>query len=215
VKRTTFRSPVSSAYGSAWLIFGLVVAVVMGVLAWPKVQEASRKAKVDTVMSVVRTYQLACLSFYGRNGTYPLDGEEGVPDGRGGFLQLPDGRTLQPGNTTLGDILVHKGYLPPLSFPLGTPDNPVAIRALSAEVLVRKLGPGILFASAPTATKVVVLVVPDLPIESARKLMHLFQKDKNTESQSSGSSAQGPRDCRLFMHPTGDKADAYLYLAHE
>jgi len=215
MKPPALRIVTSAGSGSAWLIFGLAVAVVLGILAWPKIQEASRKAKMDTVASVVRTYRLACLSYYGRNGTYPIDGQEGIQDGTGEYLRLEDGRILDPANTTFGDILVQKGYLPPLTFPVDNEARSVAIRALSAEVLVRKLGPGILFASAPTATRVVILSVPDLSSDSGAKLVEIFQQEKAGLPGGGGKGEIPTGDCRLWPHPDGEKADAFIYLAHE
>lgn len=210
----------SPGFGSAWLIFGLVMAIFFGVLAWPKIREASQKAKIDTVASLVRTYRLACLSYYSRKGTYPLDGQEGITDDRGQWIQMQNGRVLNPAETTFGDILIHEGYLSEITFPLAAGSGAPAIRSLSAEVLVRRLGKGILFASAPTATRVVVLTVPGLPMASARGLEEIFRKDRGPGG-SQGSSAETPSseevvgDCRSVPSQNGQQAEAFIYLAHE
>lgn len=214
--RHPFRcTPHSPAFGSAWLLFGLAFVVILGVLAWPKIQQASEKAKIDTVSSVVRNYRLACLSYYSRKGTYPLDGEEGVPNDSGGFVRLEDGRVLDPLHTTLGDILIHQGFLTDLAFPLETQGEPISIRAFSAEILIKRVGTGSLFESAPTLTKAVVLIIPNISAEQAHQLEEIFQRQKSRDSTTDKSTPRPVGDCRLSFHQGGQKADAYIYLAHE
>ena len=210
--RCTSYSP---AFGSAWLLCGLAFVLILGILAWPKIQQASEKAKIDTVSSIVRNYRLACLSYYGRKGTYPLDGEEGVSNESGGFVRLDDGRVLDPLHTTLGDILIHEGYLTDLAFPLETKGEPISIRALSAEVLIKKVGPGAMFESAPTLTKAVVLILPNISAEQAHQLEEIFQRQKSRGPTADNSKPHPVGDCRLFFHQGEEKADAYIYLAHE
>ena len=205
----------SAAFGSAWMLVGLAFVVIMGTLAWPKIQQASEKAKIDSVSSVVRNYRLACLSYYGRKGTYPLDGEEGVPNESGGFVRLDDGRVLDPLHTTLGDILIHQGYLTDLAFPLETQGEPISIRALSAEVLIKRVGAGAMFESAPTLTKAVVLILPNISAEQARQIEEVFQSQKSHDSTAGKSRPHPVGDCRLSFHQGEEKADAYIYLAHE
>ena len=215
MKRSFRCTPHSPAFGSVWLLCGLAFVLVLGVLAWPKIQQASEKAKIDTVSSVVRNYRLACLSYYGRKGTYPLDGEEGVPNESGGFVRLDDGRVLNPLHTTLGDILIHQGYLTDLTFPLETQGEPVSIRALSAEVLIKRVGAGAMFESAPTLTKAVVLILPNISAEQAHQLEEIFQSQKSRDSTAGKLRPHPVGDCRLSFHQGEEKADAYIYLAHE
>lgn len=208
-------TPHSPAFGSAWLLFGLGLLVILGVLAWPKIQQASEKAKIDTVSSVVRNYRLACLSYYSRKGTYPLDGEEGVPNDSGGFVRLEDGRVLDPLHTTLGDILIHQGFLGDLTFPIQTQGEAISIRALSAEALIKKVGTGSLFESAPTLTKAVVLMIPNISAEQAHQLEEIFQRQKSGDATTDKSTPRPVGDCRLSFRSGGEKADVYIYLAHE
>jgi len=188
--RCTYYSP---AFGSVWLLCGLAFVLILGILAWPKIQQASEKAKIDTVSSIVRNYRLACLSYYSRKGTYPLDGEEGVSNETGGFVRLDDGRVLDPLHTTLGDILIHEGYLTDLALPLQTEGEPISIRALSAGVLIKKVGAGAMFESAPTLTKAVVLILPNISTEQAHQLEEIFQRQKS----------HGPAADKSTPHPVG------------
>jgi type II secretory pathway pseudopilin PulG len=205
----------SAAFGSAWMLVGLAFVVIMGTLAWPKIQQASEKAKIDSVSSVVRNYRLACLSYYTRRGTYPLDGEEGVSNEGGGFVRLNDGRVLDPLHTTLGDILIHQGYLTDLAFPIDTKGEQISIRALSADVLIKKVGNGSLFESAPTLSKAVVLVVPNISAKQAHQLEEIFQRKQSRDSTTDKSVPRPVGDCRLSFYSGEEKADAYIYLAHE
>ena len=215
MKRPFPRTPHSPAFGSAWLLCGLAFVLILGVLAWPKIQQASEKAKIDTVSSVVRNYRLACLSYYSRKGTYPLDGEEGVPNESGGFVRLDDGRVLDPRHTTLGDILIHEGYLTDLAFPLETQGESISIRALSGEVLIKRVGAGAMFESAPTLSKAVVLILPNISAEQAHQLEEIFQRQKSHDSRAGKARPHPVGDCRLSFHQGDEKADAYIYLAHE
>jgi len=215
LKRPFPRTPHSPAFGSAWLLCGLAFVLILGVLAWPKIQQASEKAKIDTVSSVVRNYRLACLSYYSRKGTYPLDGEEGVPNESGGFVRLDDGRVLDPRHTTLGDILIHEGYLTDLAFPLETQGESISIRALSGEVLIKRVGAGAMFESAPTLSKAVVLILPNISAEQAHQLEEIFQRQKSHDSRAGKARPHPVGDCRLSFHQGDEKADAYIYLAHE
>ena len=215
MKRSLRCTSYSPGFGSAWLLCGLAFVLILGILAWPKIQQASEKAKIDTVSSIVRNYRLACLSYYSRKGTYPLDGEEGVSNESGGFVRLDDGRLLDPLHTTLGDILIHDGYLTDLTFPLETKGEPISIRALSAEVLIKRVGAGAMFESAPTLTKAVVLILPNISAEQAHQLEEIFQRQKSRESKADKSTPRHVGDCRLSFHQGEEKADAYIYLAHE
>jgi len=215
LRRPVLSFPHSPGFGSAWLLLGLVFALILGALAWPKIQQAKEKAKIDTAVSIVRNYRLACLSYYSRRGTFPLDGEEGVADESGGFVRLPDGRTLDPSHTTMGDILVQQGYLEDISFPIGTQGEPVSIRALTAQALIKKVGEGPIFESAPIFTKAVILVVPHLSPEQANQLKMIFRKQKSGDRIENKSKSEPMDDCRLSFDQPQKKVDAYIYLAHE
>ena len=215
MKRSLPCTPHSPASGSVWLLCGLAFVLILGILAWPKIQQASEKAKIDTVSSIVRNYRLACLSYYSRKGTYPLDGVEGVSNESGGFVRLDDGRVLDPLHTTLGDILIHEGYLTDLAFPLETKGEPISIRALSAGVLIKKVGAGAIFESAPTLTKAVVLILPNISAVQAHQLEEIFQGQKSRGPAADKLKPHPVGDCRLFFHQGEEKADAYIYLAHE
>lgn len=222
--------------GAVWFLVVLSLGGLILLANWPKVREMQMEAKESTAKQCIKAFREAALAFYSDQKRFPVDGTEGVRHPEGGFAKGPDGRELSPGQTTLGDLLMAGGYLEQVYFPSRHKPEPGGwirgqerwpeIRAMRTEDLANKLVSRPPFASAESATVVVLLTLPGLTQEEAafwkRKLDRFVSADAATRSDTQ-LLKMGLAGAPLAMGDLRFVADSnetgiytgFLYLAHE
>lgn len=222
--------------GAVWFLVILSLGGLILLTNWPKIREMQLEAKESTAKRCVKAFREAALAFYSDKKHFPVDGTEGVRHPDGGFTRGPDGRELSPSQTTLGDLLLAGGYLGEVYFPSRHKPEPGGwirgqerwpeIRAMRTEDLANKLASRPPFASAESATVVVLLTLPGLSLEEAafwkRKLDRFVSPDAATRSDAQllkmglAGAPLAMGDLR-FVEDPNEKGiyTGFLYLAHE
>lgn len=222
--------------GAVWFLVILSLGGLILLANWPRIREMQLEAKESTGKRCVKAFGEAALAFYSDKKHFPIDGTEGVRHPVGGFTKGSDGRELSPSQTTLGDLLLAGGYLGEVYFPSRHKPEPgiwirgqerwPEIRALRTEDLEAKLTAKPPFASAASASVVVILTLPGLSQEEAafwkRKLDRFVSPEAATRSDAHllkmglAGAPLAMGDLRFVAHPDNPGIyTGYLYLAHE
>jgi len=224
----------SRGSAAVWLLVGLTMAVVLGVVAWPQIRKMQQDAKASSVRQGVKVFRDACTSFYAKENKFPADGTEGVRHPDGGYQRAAEGRELAPAVTTFGDILVARGYLPEVRFPFGGQpelngwsrgqETWPEIRAVPMAELEEKFKSQRPFQSATSATTVVILTVPGLELGQAALLKRsldplspneLGRSDTQLLRLGLAGSPLAKGDVRFTADESFGIFTAWIYLAHD